>query len=151
MRGASQPPAGPGEEEIIPEPPDVLPPAPPSPVSDGPFLSENLERIRNLEDMETLMAEEGPQGDVQCFKDAEPLQPADTEPAPAPQGDRAPSSKKSAKGKALIDLKAVMAETPHAIQCPLVPTAIQEEVSAIRKRQPRLLGGQCKEKIKATG
>ncbi|KAJ6663241.1 hypothetical protein lerEdw1_010377 [Lerista edwardsae] len=119
---------GPGEEELICELPDVLPPAPPSPVSEGPFLSEKLGRLRNLEDIETLVAEEIPQEDVQGLKDAESLQPAEAEPSPQPQGGRAPASEKSTKRRALIDLKAVMAEPPRATQCPLVPTAVQDEL-----------------------
>nr|XP_056714958.1 U3 small nucleolar RNA-associated protein 14 homolog A [Euleptes europaea] len=109
--------------------PDVLPPAPTSPVPEGPLLSEKLERLRTLEDVEALEPEEDAQRlEPARSEDAEPLQPV--EPSSQPRGGRAPAAKNRTAGKrqALIDLKAVLAETSTPTQCPLVPKVVQEEL-----------------------
>lgn len=111
--------AGPSEEDM----PPMLLPAPPSPASESPFLNEKLERLKTLEDMETLELEDVPQ-------EAEPQRPAEAELLPQAQGTKAPAATKKGKHKALIDLKAVLTEAPQAILCPLVPSGIQDEVSA---------------------
>ncbi|XP_061454906.1 U3 small nucleolar RNA-associated protein 14 homolog A [Rhineura floridana] len=120
---------GPSGEESISVVPDVLPPAPPSPVPEGPFLAEKLERLRTLEDMEALEPEEDPQEDkTPRSKDAELQQPLETEASGQPKGGKTQISKKSAKHKALIDLKAVLAGPSHATHCPLVPSTVQDEL-----------------------
>ncbi|XP_062997948.1 U3 small nucleolar RNA-associated protein 14 homolog A [Elgaria multicarinata webbii] len=117
---------GPSGEEALP---DVLPPAPPSPAPEGPLLSENLERLRTLEDMEALEPEDIPEeGMVPAGKDAEIKQPTEAEPSPQAGDSKPPASKKKAKRKLLIDLKAVLADAPHAVRCPLVPAAVEEEL-----------------------
>ncbi|XP_026558760.1 U3 small nucleolar RNA-associated protein 14 homolog A [Pseudonaja textilis] len=119
----------PGKEEVPPE----APPSPPS--GDQPFLSEKLKRIRTLEDLEEgLEPEDTPRADEMLPpKETLPAQPAGAEPLPQPQISK---SKKSAKQQALIDLKAVLAGAPCAMQCPLVPAAVQEELeSSASQRQ----------------
>ncbi|XP_048370763.1 U3 small nucleolar RNA-associated protein 14 homolog A [Sphaerodactylus townsendi] len=128
-----------GGEEATPVLPDVFPPAPPSPRPEGPLLSEKLERLRTLEDMEALEPEEVAQSHEPLrSEDAEPLPSAKAELLSQPKGGRAPAAKSKMTGKrqALIDLKAVLAEAPTPMQCPLVPNAVQEELeSAADQRQ----------------
>uniref|UniRef100_A0A6J0UI71 U3 small nucleolar RNA-associated protein 14 homolog A n=1 Tax=Pogona vitticeps TaxID=103695 RepID=A0A6J0UI71_9SAUR len=124
-------PQGPSGEPRVPIGRPASGPAPPSPVSEGPFLSERLERLRTLEDVDALVSE-----DVSHAEDEEPpvqepklWRPEKAEPPPQMEGAPSPPpGKKSTKRKALIDLKAVLAEVPPCPQCPLVPTAVQDEL-----------------------
>ncbi|KAJ7310251.1 hypothetical protein JRQ81_007149 [Phrynocephalus forsythii] len=113
--------------------PKVPGPAPPSPASEGPLLSEKLERLRTLEDVDALVSEDiSPAEEEPPARDPELQLPEKAEPPPPPpQAEGSPSqtsSKKTSKRKAVIDLKAVLAEMPPAVQCPLVPTAVQDEL-----------------------
>nr|XP_003227139.1 PREDICTED: U3 small nucleolar RNA-associated protein 14 homolog A [Anolis carolinensis] len=129
---------GPGEEETIPMLPDVLPPAPPSPAPEEPFLKETLDRLHTLEDVEALEPEIASQEDrTSSSKEAVLLEPAEAKSSlqakGAPDLSQATSKagkKKPAKRKALIDLKAVLAEAPQAVKCPLVPSVVQDEFDA---------------------
>ncbi|XP_053129366.1 U3 small nucleolar RNA-associated protein 14 homolog A [Hemicordylus capensis] len=106
---------------------EVLLPAPPSPVPEGPLLSEKLDPLRTLEELEGLAVQEEvpPAGAVLPPQRAPLSPPAGAAPA-QPQGSRAPGPQKTAKRQALIDLKAVLAEAPHALQGPR-PSAVQAE------------------------
>ncbi|XP_060105106.1 U3 small nucleolar RNA-associated protein 14 homolog A [Heteronotia binoei] len=131
--------SGPGGQEAAFVLPDVLPQAPPSPVPEGPLLSEKLERLKTLEDMEALEPEEDEQRPEPVrSEDAESPQPTEVELSSQPKGGRAPAAKHKATGKrqALIDLKAVLSEASTPMQCPLVPKAVQDELeSATDQRQ----------------
>ncbi|KAL8180965.1 UNVERIFIED_CONTAM: hypothetical protein K2H54_043046 [Gekko kuhli] len=130
---------GPDGQEPALTLPDVFPPAPPSPVPEGPLLSETLERLRTLEDMDSLEPEEVAQRPEPVQSgDAKPLQPMEVELSSQPKSGRAPAAKNktTGKGQALIDLKAVLAKASTPTQCPLVPKAVQEELeSATDQRQ----------------
>ncbi|XP_003227139.2 U3 small nucleolar RNA-associated protein 14 homolog A [Anolis carolinensis] len=129
---------GPGEEETIPMLSDVLPPAPPSPAPEEPFLKETLDQLHTLEDVEALEPEIASQEDrTSSSKEAVLLEPAEAKSSlqakGAPDLSQATSKagkKKPAKRKALIDLKAVLAEAPQAVKCPLVPSVVQDEFDA---------------------
>ncbi|KAH0631019.1 hypothetical protein JD844_004482 [Phrynosoma platyrhinos] len=125
----------PSEEEMIQLLPDVLPAAPPSPVPQGPLLNETLDRLCTLEDVAALEPEEVFQEDqAPPSKEAELLQPIEAKSSlqakdtPDLLQTKFKPAKKPAKRKALIDLKAVLAEAPQAVQCPLVPTVVQDEL-----------------------
>ncbi|CAI5793647.1 small nucleolar RNA-associated 14 homolog A [Podarcis lilfordi] len=119
--------AGLNSEEAMPKMTDVLLPAPPSPVPEGPLLNEKLERLRTLEDMEAIETEEVPlENGMPEVNDAELQQPPEAE--SSPKGGKTQSSKKKAKRKALIDLKAVLAQPLRPIQCPFLPSAVQDEL-----------------------
>ncbi|XP_063169360.1 U3 small nucleolar RNA-associated protein 14 homolog A [Candoia aspera] len=107
-------------------PADTLP-SPPS--GEQPFLSEKLKWVRTLEELEEDLEPEA------IPPEDEMLQPRETQSsqsvgAESPLQPQASKSKKSAKHQALIDLKAVLAGAPHATQCPLVPTAVQDELES---------------------
>lgn len=124
--------SGLNSEEAMPKVTDVLLPAPPSPVPEGPLLSEKLERLRTLEDMEAIETEEVPlENGMPEVNGTELQQPPEAE--SSPKGGKTQSSKKKTKRKALIDLKAVLAQPLRPIQCPFLPSAVQDEVSTIRR------------------
>ncbi|XP_060612320.2 U3 small nucleolar RNA-associated protein 14 homolog A [Anolis sagrei] len=120
---------GPGQEEAIPMLPDVLPPAPPSPAPEEPFLEETLNRFHNLDDAKALEPEDESQ-DVHASpsKEAVLLEPTEAKSSLQAIGATSKAGKKPAKRKALIDLKAVLAEAPQAVKCPLVPSVVQNEL-----------------------
>ncbi|XP_060126173.1 U3 small nucleolar RNA-associated protein 14 homolog A [Zootoca vivipara] len=121
--------AGLNDEEAVPMLTDVLLPAPPSPVSEGPLLSEKLERLHTLEDMEAMEPEEVPQENGMTeVNGAELQQPPEAESSLQPKGGKTQTSKKTAKRKALIDLKAVLVQPVRPMQCPFLPSAVQDEL-----------------------
>uniref|UniRef100_A0A8D0G862 U3 small nucleolar RNA-associated protein 14 homolog A n=1 Tax=Sphenodon punctatus TaxID=8508 RepID=A0A8D0G862_SPHPU len=123
----------PCREEAAPVLAEVLPTGPVSPQPEGPLLSEQLGRLHTLEDMEALGSDEQPEGEKALGPEGnEPLGPEQADPAQQPQDGewkegvgRAP--KKAAKRKKLIDLKAVLTGESQVVQCPPLPSNMQDK------------------------
>ncbi|XP_053228998.1 U3 small nucleolar RNA-associated protein 14 homolog A-like [Podarcis raffonei] len=121
--------AGLNGEEAMPKMTDVLLPAPPSHVPEGPLLSEKLEWLHTLEDMEAMEPEEVPRENrMPEVNGAELQQPLEAESSLQPKDSKTQTSNKTAKHKALIDLKAVLAQPLRPMQCPFLPSAVQDEL-----------------------
>ncbi|XP_077165439.1 U3 small nucleolar RNA-associated protein 14 homolog A [Paroedura picta] len=123
--------SGPSGQEAALVLPNVLPPAPPSPVSEAPLLNETLEWLQPFKDMDALEPEEVARGHEPVQSgDPESLRPKEVEQSSQIKGGLVPAAKKKTTGKrqALIDLKAVLAEASTPMQCPLVPKVAQDEL-----------------------
>ncbi|XP_042336131.1 U3 small nucleolar RNA-associated protein 14 homolog A [Sceloporus undulatus] len=131
---------GPSGEETIQLLPDVLPAAPPSPVPEGPLLNETLDRLCTLEDVAALELEEVSQEDQAPPSKAELLQPVDAKSSlqakdtPDLLQTKSKAATKPTKHKALIDLKAVLAEEPQIVLCPVVPNVVQDELDTDQRQ-----------------
>lgn len=106
---------------------------PPPQAQEETLLSEQLDRVQTMEDVEALATKE-------------PLEEQE-KPAAAGAGERAhqqdkgragarPAKKPTAKEK-MISLQSVLSEKPREIQCPSLPVVMEEEVSGTG---PVLLG-----------
>ncbi|NXC46810.1 UT14A protein, partial [Penelope pileata] len=105
----------------------------PSPqAQEEPLLSEQLHRVRTMEDMEALASEEP------TVEQEKPAATVMEKPAHQQEEDRAggtrPAKKKTDKKKEIINLQSVLSGKSREVQCPSLPVVMEEEEGGFDQR-----------------
>ncbi|XP_074738880.1 U3 small nucleolar RNA-associated protein 14 homolog A [Strix uralensis] len=100
------------------------------------LLSEQLDRVRTMEDVDALASEERVEEQEKLVvATAEKLVPARAEKRVRQQEEGRAGDKRAKKpAKKMISLEAVLAGKPQQVQCPSLPVVVEEEEGGIDQR-----------------